>query len=122
MWTRSDSLEHIGLILLCRGIFMGDDQDFFRNDIPSEPTYDIGNAKTIDRSSLPNVDAQTQMAAMENWFWANYEDPAENTPYVGSEGGYQFIHGGPFNAREELEGEFANLVAEDAFRKSCPVN
>jgi hypothetical protein len=99
---------------------MTDEHDLFGNEIPPDPPeriYDIGEGKTIKRSSLRDTDTETQMAAMENWFWANYEDPAENTPYVGSEGGYQFIHGGPFDAREELEGEFADVVAEDAFEE-----
>jgi hypothetical protein len=96
---------------------MADDLNLFGNEIPPERTYDIGGGKMINRSSLRDANAETQISVMENWFWANYEDPAANTPYVGNEGGYQFIHGGPFDAREELEAEFANVVTEDAFEE-----
>lgn len=40
------------------------------------------------------------------WFADNFEDPAESTPYESAEGGYQWIWGGPYDAREEIEGAF----------------
>lgn len=42
------------------------------------------------------------------WFHSNYEDPVNGLPYISSEGGYQWIYGGPYDAREELEGQFPN--------------
>jgi hypothetical protein len=92
---------------------MTDEHDLFGNELPSERTYDTGNGKTVGRKSLGKTDQETQIAAMRNWFFANYEDPAENTPYIGSEGGYQFIHGGPFNPRDELENEFSGIVSDE---------
>jgi hypothetical protein len=50
------------------------------------------------------------VAHMRHWFLARYEDPNENTPY---DGGYVYIYGGPYDAREELEGAFATLIDED---------
>ena len=41
-----------------------------------------------------------------DWFFSHFEDPAHETPYNGREGGYQYIHGGPYDAREELENQF----------------
>src|ERR1039458_9191215 len=94
--------------------FMSDEVDLFGNKIPPEATYWIDpDEPAISASSLRNADRETQMKAMETWFHARYEDPAENTPYVGSEGGYQFIHGGPYDAREELEGEFSGIIPEE---------
>lgn len=43
---------------------------------------------------------------MVSWFFDNFEDPAQETPYDGREGGYQFIWGGPFDAGEYLFGYF----------------
>ncbi len=43
---------------------------------------------------------------MVEWFHANFEDPAMETPYDGREGGYQYIWGGPFDANEELWSAF----------------
>jgi hypothetical protein len=91
---------------------MTDEHDLFGNKIPPEPRYDIGDGKTIGRNSLREANHETQIAAPKNWFFANYEDPVENTPYIGSEGGYQFIHGGPFEARAELENEFSTVIPD----------
>jgi hypothetical protein len=51
--------------------------------------------------------------AMLNWFSENYEDPAENTPYESAEGGYQYIWGGPYEARDELFAQFGDIVPEE---------
>ncbi|WP_155986347.1 hypothetical protein [Thioalkalivibrio sp. ALE9] len=50
--------------------------------------------------------------AMRQWFLTRYWDPANDTPYISSEGGYLYIHGGPYDAREELEDRFASIVSE----------
>jgi hypothetical protein len=92
---------------------MNDNADLFGNTIPPETTYWIDPDKQISASSLRNSDRETQIEAMKTWFYARYEDPAENTPYVGSEGGYQFIHGGPYDPREVLEGEFSEIVPDN---------
>ena len=41
-----------------------------------------------------------------NWFLKRYEDPANNTPYESREGGYIYLYGGPYDARDELEDNF----------------
>jgi hypothetical protein len=95
-----------------------DDVDLFGNQVSPEPRYDIGNGKTIAKNSLREADRETQIIAMENWFHGNFEDPAENTPYIGSEGGYQFIHGGPFNASDELQNEFSGIVPDEVVEEA----
>ncbi len=40
------------------------------------------------------------------WFYENYENPAESVTYVSSEGGYQWQNGGPYDAYEELKNKF----------------
>ena len=47
------------------------------------------------------------------WFHSQFWDPAHETPYNGREGGYLYIHGGPYDAREELEEKFGGVVEED---------
>ena len=51
--------------------------------------------------------------AVKAWFLSNFEDPAEETPYNGREGGYQWIWGGPYDAREEIEGYFENSIPQE---------
>lgn len=43
------------------------------------------------------------VAAIIGWFSERYEDPSVRTSYNTREGGYLWNHGGPFDAREELE-------------------
>jgi hypothetical protein len=49
-----------------------------------------------------------------DWFLSKYEDSAENTPYESAEGGYQYIWGGPFDAEEVIEEEFAYKASKEA--------
>lgn len=46
---------------------------------------------------------------MVSWFFDTYEDPDENDSYESAEGGYQFIWGGPYSARDELGSQFPKV-------------
>jgi hypothetical protein len=59
-----------------------------------------------------------QIRAMVVWFHANFEDPAMETPYNGREGGYQYVHGGPYDASEELFDMFGEIVSEKTIAQS----
>ena len=76
---------------------------------PEEPDIE---GEWDDVQSLAEQKRQARIDAMVEWFHERFEDPAQETPYNGREGGYQYIHGGPFDAREELEANFPN-EAED---------
>src|SRR5262249_3792943 len=59
------------------------------------PEVDVGPPTACpDIRGLADDDAAE---AMVEWFRQNFEDPAESTPY---EGGYVYICGGPYAARE----------------------
>ena len=68
---------------------------------------------TLSKDALRVSDSETQSDVMRTWFHQNFEDPAERTPYESSEGGYIWIWGGPYDAREELMSEFSDVVPED---------
>jgi hypothetical protein len=53
-----------------------------------------------------------KLELMIGWFHLNYEDPAQKTPYESAEGGYQWIWGGPYEARDVLYSKFGELVSE----------
>ncbi len=59
-------------------------------------------------------DLQNNIEDLKDWFFDNYEDPAEHTSYNGREGGYLYIHGGPYDAYEELvkywDGEYPDDI------------
>ena len=63
-----------------------------------------------DPPSLDGLEEDEAVEAMVDWFAANYEDPAQSTPYDSSEGGYQYIWGGPYDAEEEIWGAFPMLT------------
>jgi hypothetical protein len=45
---------------------------------------------------------------MVSWFLSRYESPAESTPWDSGEGGYQYLWGGPYDARDAIAGEFVH--------------
>lgn len=77
----------------------------------------ISDADDTNIDDLEDADRETQLQAMRDWFYRNYEDPAERTPYESAEGGYIWIWGGPYDAREELEGAFSGLVPDDVIEE-----
>jgi hypothetical protein len=66
----------------------------------------------ISRSAFRRLQKSRKLELMIEWFEENFEDPAERTPYESREGGYQWIWGGPYEAREELYSMFGDLVPE----------
>jgi len=46
------------------------------------------------------------------WFMKEYMDPANGVPYISSEGGYQYVNGGPYEARDVLNRMFDTQVAD----------
>lgn len=72
--------------------------------------YDI-EGKSVELRSLQYKSKEYQLEVMRNWFFENYEDPAESCPYESREGGYFYIYGGPYEADEVLQdmfGEYTN--------------
>jgi hypothetical protein len=63
--------------------------------------------------SLEGLDPEDRIFAIVQWFHENFEDPAQHTPYESREGGYQYIWGGPHDAREEIEGAFSDATDEE---------
>src|SRR5436190_22863895 len=64
-------------------------------------------------SSTPNLNelrVDDVVDAIVKWFFENYEDPANETPWT--EGEYVYIWGGPYDAREELEENFYTTAPE----------
>lgn len=87
----------------------------------------------LDPVSVPEIDfdAISKEEGTEEivaWFLRNFENPAENTPYLNAEGGYQYVWGGPYDAREIIEAVFAHRALEsvifaaiDQLEEDCDV-
>jgi hypothetical protein len=82
-------------------------------DLPEEAFSD-SHTYEVNDSWLEKAPMEAQVAAMAQWFLARFCDPAEETPYMTSEGGYIWINGGPYDAAEQIEGRFSHLAGEDA--------
>ena len=54
---------------------------------------------------------------MTYWFHEHYASPVEDTPYNSEEGGYQFVWGGPYEAKEELENRFSGIASDEAINQ-----
>ena len=75
--------------------------------------YAQGDGKHISSSDLGEAEHDDQLDAMRRWFFRNYEDPVESCPHDSGEGGYQYIYGGPFDAREQLDTEFGGFIDDE---------
>jgi hypothetical protein len=62
---------------------------------------------------LEGLDQEERVAAMRDWFFDNFEDPAEHTPHDSGEGGYQYIWGGPYDALDEIGSAFPDAEQQD---------
>jgi len=76
------------------------------------PFLEDGSQYGVSRTAFRRMRKAEKRELMIAWFHANYEDPAERTPYESAEGGYQWIWGGPYDAREELSTQFGDIASE----------
>ncbi len=67
-----------------------------------EPDLGDGLAPLSEVPDLSDCETEDErIEAMQNWFLENFEDPANETPYEGREGGYQYVWGGPIDKAAE---------------------
>jgi hypothetical protein len=94
---------------------MDDDDDL--PDVPPD-AYSDARRREIDNTWLAAAGENEQVAAMVEWFHARFWDPANDTPYMSSEGGYIWVHGGPYDATEELQSRFCGVASEEAIEQA----
>lgn len=71
------------------------------------------DGKKVSLQSLQYKSKVVQIKVMRDWFFENYEDPANACPYESRKGGYHYIYGGPYDASEELQAMFESYVKLD---------
>jgi len=76
--------------------------------------YCLETDQEYDLKEIKDLNSDMQKSVMRNWFYSNYENPAEHTPFESKEGGYLYIWGGPFDAREEIGDVFLDHVSKEA--------
>jgi hypothetical protein len=70
-------------------------------------------------SALKRMGRSRQKEYMRHWFHRNFEDPAQETHYDSSEGGYIYLWGGPYNAYDELYNEFGPLIPDERISEAA---
>ena len=68
---------------------------------------------TIPPDDFSGLSLGRAVEQITDWFFANFEDPANSTPYESAEGGYLYIWGGPYDARDIIENVFADTASEE---------
>jgi hypothetical protein len=76
------------------------------------PFLEDGSQFGVSRTAFRRMRKAEKLELMIGWFHLNFEDPAQSTPYESAEGGYQWIWGGPYEARDELYSKFGDIVSE----------
>jgi hypothetical protein len=76
------------------------------------PFLEDGSQFGVSRTAFRRMRKEQKLELMIEWFHQNYEDPANSVPYESAEGGYQWIFGGPYEARDALDGKFGDIVPE----------
>src|ERR1700730_12145242 len=76
------------------------------------PFLEAGSQFGVSRTAFRRMRKAEKLELMIGWFHLNFEDPAQSTPYESAEGGYQWIWGGPYEARDELYSKFGDIVSE----------
>lgn len=88
----------------------------FERTIQSEDDLD-----GISFDQLKSLPASDQVPYLTYWFGRMFEDPQNETPYSqddSSPSNYDYIWGGPYDAREQLEHAFGGLAGDDAIESA----
>lgn len=86
------------------GAFNDRETDVGPHRLAEDFTLSLGDL--ADEFFEEDEERETLVEAMVDWFNKRFENPAESTAYISAEGGYQWVLGGPYDAREELEENF----------------
>jgi hypothetical protein len=84
------------------------------DDVAARYYSPADDATYVTPSRFRRLGREKQKEYMVHWFQGLFCDPAHETPYIGNEGGYQYVWGGPYSASEELYEEFGLIATEEA--------
>lgn len=129
--THAASIEHPQLGTLTWWLFE------YPIGAENDRDYDIGGHQMVenfrlDLGGLSDQNATVSVGEMVRWFLSQFEDPTHRMPYNGREGGFQYIYGGPYDAREQLSDAFptasdglidaaVNIIESDGITEWAPV-
>lgn len=95
----------------------------WNDELPELPSaaFNDEHSCAVNEAWLKKASPNEQVAALVQWFGARFCDPAEEAPYTSSEGGYLWIHGGPYEAGDQIGAQFHGLVDETVIERAVEV-
>jgi hypothetical protein len=78
--------------------------------------YSLSADGYVTRAQLKKLSAELQIEIMRHWFEGAF-DPPDELPYDSSEGGYQWIWGGPYDPGSQLRSQFDGLVPDEVIEQ-----
>jgi len=76
------------------------------------PFIEDGSQFGTSRAAFAEMEPAEQRELMIQWFFQNFEDPANQTPWDNETKEYVYIWGGPYSASDQLSEKFEGLVSE----------
>ena len=73
----------------------------------------VGDFPGYTEEDVKAMSSEEQVAMMVEWFNQQFEDPQNDTPYIKEMGGFFYPWGGPFDASDQIQEEFAEAVDFD---------
>ena len=74
---------------------------------------DIAEIEELVDGEVIEPETVAAIEQMEAWFFSNFGDPSASLPYISSEGGFQWVRGGPVDATEALTDRFKEIYSAD---------
>jgi hypothetical protein len=78
----------------------------------SRPFLEDGSQFGVSQEAFEGMNEDEQRKLMLQWFYENFEDPQNATPYDSEAKEYIYLWGGPFDAEEQLWNKFGDIVPE----------
>lgn len=90
----------------------------FENDEDWDNIEVHDNLANLTDDQLRELSKEQQEAYIIAWFHSNFWDPGHQHHYSGREGVYNYVHGGPYEARKELEEKFDGVVDQGIIKNA----
>ncbi|WP_282093513.1 hypothetical protein [Epibacterium ulvae] len=120
LWSASTSRDELGEI---RWEMSEYPEGFLGNLVPDLNGHELVQNFSVSIEHEPDFggedfeegdfDREVASEEMKEWFYANYEDPANSLPHISAEGGYQWIYGGPETPQEALGDNFSGEYPDE---------
>lgn len=82
------------------------------SDDYERPFIEDGSQFGISQATFAQLEPAEQRELMIQWFFHNFEDPVNETPWDGETKEYMYIWGGPYSASDQIWEKFGDFVSE----------